>query len=209
MYHRPRTNTKKYLSGSSKDTYVYSVEDDTDPMYESLFAFTENDSISYLPTNYDSSTVSNDTQRSSELTVDSFSSSFKNIDDQTSNKIFLKKYPSQTPNISSEPSTEPSNFFQFTNGPSASTENDLVSDSTPCTYHKRSFSCSDISAFRNTDWTSVESERISVSRSMPSICTDNNFQYISKTSNSFSTYDFAFATVHTTEETENNFNKLR
>ena len=88
MYHRPRTNSKKFLSGSSENTYVYSVEDDTDPMYESLFAFTENDSGSYLPANYDSSSVSNDTQRSSELTVDSFSPSFKNIDDQTSNEKF-------------------------------------------------------------------------------------------------------------------------
>ena len=204
MYHRPRTNKKKILSDSSENTYVYSVEDDTDPMYESLFAFTENDSGSYLPTNYDSSSVFNDTQRSSELTVDSFSPSFKNTDDQTSNEIFSKKYPSQTPNISSEPQTEPSKIFQLTNESSAPSENDLVSDSTSRTYHKRSFSCSDISAFRNTDWASVESERVSVSRSLPSICTDSSFQYISKTSNSFSTYDFALATVHTTEKTENN-----
>ena len=206
MYHRPRTNSKKFLSGSSENTYVYSVEDDTDPMYESLFAFTENDSGSYLPGNYDSSVVSNDTQRSSELSVVSNSSSFKNMDDRISNEKFLKKYPSQTPKISSEPSTELQHIFHLTNQSSAPSENDTVSDSTPRTYHKRSFSCSDISAFRNSDWASVESERISVSRSMPSICTDNNFQYISKSSNSFSTCDFAFATVHTTEKTENNLN---
>ena len=108
--------------------------------------------------------------------------------------------------MSSELSTEPPHIFHLTNESSVPSENDTVSDSTPRTYHKRSFSCSDISAFRNSDWVLVESERISVSRSMPSICTDNNFQYISKPSNSFSTCDFAFATVHTTEKTENNLN---
>ena len=202
-YHRPRTNIKNNLSGSSENTYVYSIEENSDPMYESFFSPTENDSDSYLPEDYDVPMLSNATQRSSELSFVHCSSPFNNVDDRISNdKFLIKKVPSQN----SDNPSEPPHIFLTTNQSSAFTNFDPVPDRDLRTYQKRSFSCSDISTFRNSEWDSIGIDNISVSKSMPSICTDNDFQYVSKSSNLFSTYDFALSTTHTTEKAENNLN---
>ena len=69
---------------------------------------------------------------------------------------------------------------------------------------KRSLSCSDILNHQNSDRNPVVKLEISVSKSMPSMCTDSYIQYTLGQSNPSSTYDFALSIIHTTEETENN-----
>ena len=47
---------------------------------------------------------------------------------------------------------------------------------------------------------------ISVSCSMPSMCTDNDYQYALKIPHPFSTYNFALSTTFTEEKVEDNLN---
>ena len=94
--------------------------------------------------------------------------------------------------------------FSLTNEKPTQNNDIYVQDSRPNSSVKRSFSCSDMSDHRNSDRNSVVQSDLSVSKSMPSMCTDNNLQYALKPSNILSTYDFALSTVHTIEKAENN-----
>ena len=79
LYHHRRTNPDKNLLDNSIDTYVFSTEDNTDPMYESLFLGpSDNDSESYFYRTCDNSVESLTPQQSSEH---SFQHSTRNDDD--------------------------------------------------------------------------------------------------------------------------------
>ena len=77
-YHHQCTNSNKNPLDNSIDTYVYSTENNTDPMYESFFLSSNNDSESYFYDTCDDSVGSLTSQRSSEL---SFQHSIRNYDD--------------------------------------------------------------------------------------------------------------------------------
>ena len=90
LFHHECTNPNKTLSDNSINTCIYSVENNTDPMYKSFFLPSNNDSELYFYDTCDNSVESLASQPSSENSIQYLIGYFDDCARQKIVKVFFK-----------------------------------------------------------------------------------------------------------------------